>query len=50
MVMYGMAEKGDGGGSNEKSLGRQGRVSAEARGASGYRVMRRRHYAVQYVK
>jgi len=26
-----MEEKGDGGGSNEKSLGRQGRVSAEAR-------------------
>ena len=36
-----MVEKGDGGGSNEMSLGRQGRVSAEARGASGYRVTRR---------
>ena len=30
-----MVEKGDGGGSNEMSLGRQGRVSAEARVRSG---------------
>ena len=45
-----MVEKGDGGGSNEMNLGRQGRVSAEARGASGNCAARRRRYAVQYVK